>query len=58
MVNYFAEKPADPRIVERLESYMPSAEPRALDLGCGGGRHSEMLARMAMLSRLLTTIQK
>ena len=46
MVSYFAEKPADPLIVERLGIYTAASEPAALDLGCGGGRHSEMLANM------------
>ena len=42
---YFAAKPADPRIVSFLETYDMPADARALDLGCGGGRHTEMLAR-------------
>lgn len=45
MVAYFAAKPADPIIVERLnELDVSSGNLRALDLGCGGGRHSELLA--------------
>lgn len=45
-VKYFEKKPADPRIVSYLET-MPdekAPEMNALDLGCGGGRHTEMLA--------------
>lgn len=41
---YFFEKPADPRIVAFIRSYNRPTEARALDLGCGGGRHSELLA--------------
>lgn len=48
MVEYFARKPADPVIVERLLQLPETTGLRALDLGCGGGRHSEMLAEMGM----------
>ena len=46
-VVYFEDKPADPRIVRRLATYLKSrtegATLRGLDLGCGGGRHTELL---------------
>lgn len=46
MVEYFAEKPADPRIASYLsDAYKSTYGLHALDLGCGGGRHSELLAR-------------
>lgn len=44
MVSYFAAKPADPVICERLDQLAAPQGLAALDLGCGGGRHSEMLA--------------
>ncbi len=49
-VNYFSQKPADPRIVKRLENLLSDSiinnKMSALDLGCGGGRHTEMLLKM------------
>lgn len=44
-VKYFEKKPADPRIVDYIEtiSSEKAATMNALDLGCGGGRHTEML---------------
>lgn len=46
MVGYFASKPADPVIADRLAQLeVPQGAP-ALDLGCGGGRHSQLLAEM------------
>lgn len=49
-VNYFSQKPADPRIVKRLENFLSNKKSdrklSALDLGCGGGRHTEMLFKM------------
>ncbi len=47
IVEYFAEKPADHAVVARLDKLNHSSSPfniKALDLGCGGGRHSEALA--------------
>lgn len=44
IVDYFAAKPADPVIVERLHKLQ--SQGAALDLGCGGGRHSEILAQL------------
>jgi ubiquinone/menaquinone biosynthesis C-methylase UbiE len=44
IVAYFAGKPADPRIEAFLDQYETTLGKRALDLGCGGGRHSELLA--------------
>lgn len=44
-VRYFKNKPADPRVEKRLRELKESAghELTALDLGCGGGRHTELL---------------
>lgn len=44
-VKYFKGKPADPLMVEYLKRYSDeeAAKMRALDLGCGGGRHTELL---------------
>lgn len=40
--NYFASKPADPRLEKLLNEHVLTGT-RALDLGCGGGRHSQFL---------------
>lgn len=48
ITTYFASKTADPRIVRFLESY-DAADKHALDLGCGGGRHTELLAKQGFL---------
>lgn len=51
MANYFAKKPADPRIVELLNTFyadIDNSNVHALDLGCGGGRHSQMLAELGL----------
>lgn len=44
-VKYFEKKPADPRIVGYIETISDeeASKMNALDLGCGGGRHTEML---------------
>ncbi|HYG84054.1 MAG TPA: class I SAM-dependent methyltransferase [Verrucomicrobiae bacterium] len=44
-VKYFKGKPADPLMVEYLKRYpdKEAAGIKALDLGCGGGRHTELL---------------
>jgi ubiquinone/menaquinone biosynthesis C-methylase UbiE len=45
MAAYFAAKPADTRIIDFVETrYAEPSGLKALDLGCGGGRHSEFLA--------------
>lgn len=45
MAAYFAAKPADPRIRDFVAAhYAHPGGLSALDLGCGGGRHSELLA--------------
>lgn len=46
-VAYFSKKPADWRIVDRLDifSSQQCRQLIALDLGCGGGRHTEMLCK-------------
>ena len=46
IVDYFASKPADPLVRARLEQIDGAEEKNALDLGCGGGRHSELLAQL------------
>ena len=46
MVAYFASKPADPLIVNRLKKVNDANSKYALDLGCGGGRHTELLAQL------------
>lgn len=46
MVGYFKDKPADPRVINRLNLLQDRSSLKALDLGCGGGRHSEMLISM------------
>lgn len=38
---YFKGKDADPRLVEFIQGLGDTTGQRALDLGCGGGRHSE-----------------
>lgn len=43
MVSYFASKSPDPRVVDRMVSLDSSAAQTALDLGCGGGRHTQVL---------------
>lgn len=44
-VAYFESKPPDPRIVNFIDTYFSDTTgAQALDLGCGGGRHSELLA--------------
>lgn len=44
MADYFGSKPPDPRIVEFLEQYPSDSNIVALDLGCGGGRHTNFLS--------------
>lgn len=47
ITTYFYSKPADPRIQSFMEAYVPLADgARVLDLGCGGGRHSELAASL------------
>ena len=45
IVGYFAAMSADPFIIDRLESVPNPLSMKALDLGCGGGRHTEMLSK-------------
>jgi len=55
MVKYFKDKPADYRIKERLEEFEPSQRNTmtALDLGCGGGRHTELLVQLGFITHIL-----
>lgn len=46
MTAYFAAKPADPRVEERLRQIPDIQGKVALDLGCGGGRHTELLCQL------------
>ncbi|CAN5751778.1 hypothetical protein BH11PAT2_BH11PAT2_01750 [soil metagenome] len=47
-VEYFKNKPADPRVDKRLSLFLEGIDytPVALDLGCGGGRHTQLLVTM------------
>ena len=54
-VSYFSKKPADPRIKKRLEQLITGGvgdENFALDLGCGAGRHTEMLVDMGFVTSI------
>ncbi len=44
-VTKFAARKPDLRLLELIESYEDPAAVRVLDLGCAGGRNSELLAR-------------
>lgn len=46
IVNYFAAMPADPFIINSLSLIKNRSTKKALDLGCGGGRHTETLFSM------------
>ncbi|MEK7095517.1 MAG: class I SAM-dependent methyltransferase [Patescibacteria group bacterium] len=46
MVSYFGSKPADPRVEARLNLVVDIKNKKALDLGCGGGRHTELLLKL------------
>lgn len=50
MVNYFASKAADPRVVDRIDALGSDAAAVGLDIGCGGGRHTELLADTGFLT--------
>lgn len=45
-VTYFAQKPPDERIARRLCALSERPSKKALDIGCGGGRHTELLWRL------------
>lgn len=51
ITKYFAAKPADPRVKARLEMVEVSKEKVILDLGCGGGRHSELVLQLGFSLR-------
>lgn len=44
-VEYFKKKPHDHRVEKKLSEIKNSKEMNALDLGCGGGRHTELLCK-------------
>ena len=44
LVSYFASKEPDPRIVAQIDALPAHSSTKALDLGCGGGRHTQLLA--------------
>jgi len=44
-IEYFESKPADPIVVKYLSNVKDRTNLRALDLGCGGGRHTELLLK-------------
>lgn len=46
IVKYFYDKPADLRIVKRLKQISNRSNKNALDLGCGGGRHTQLLLEL------------
>lgn len=53
--NYFANKPPDWRILERLHD-IPSVKRKkmnALDLGSGGGRHTKILCKYGFLTKAI-----
>ncbi|NCS31867.1 hypothetical protein CO026_00630 [Candidatus Kaiserbacteria bacterium CG_4_9_14_0_2_um_filter_41_32] len=54
-VHYFKDKPADPRIEKRLLELKQksSANLVALDLGCGGGRHTELLIKLGFSTHVI-----
>ena len=56
-VNHFAQKPADPRVKKRLEQLLDQRESEsemlALDLGCGGGRHAQLLVDLGFKTSVL-----
>lgn len=53
-VAYFRDKEADPRINKRLLAYLSEegqvGSIQALDLGCGGGRHTKLLVDLGFLT--------
>lgn len=45
-VENFADRPADPRVTKKLQELIQEGKLKALDLGCGGGRHTELLFKL------------
>lgn len=56
-IEYFANKPSDPRVKKRLEQLVlqrrGADEFSALDLGCGGGRHTELLVGLGFMTSVV-----
>lgn len=56
-IEYFAAKPPDPRVKKRLELFVRQkkdmVELSALDLGCGGGRHTELLVGLGFKTSIV-----
>lgn len=56
-VTYFRDKPADPRIERRLKQFISVAldknNIKALDLGCGGGRHTMLLLELGFKTSIV-----
>jgi ubiquinone/menaquinone biosynthesis C-methylase UbiE len=54
-IKYFKEKPADPRIEKRLLELKDNSNTDlvALDLGCGGGRHTELLLKLGFSTHVI-----
>ncbi len=55
VVDYFKEKPADYRIKNRLEKIDSKQRNsmNALDLGCGAGRHAELLVNLGFKTSII-----
>ena len=54
-VQYFKDKPADPRIEKRLLELKQKNGDKlvALDMGCGGGRHTELLIKLGFSTHII-----
>lgn len=50
IVSYFNSKPPDPRIKERLLKMDRRVSKKALDIGCGAGRHTELLCQLGFIT--------
>lgn len=50
IVSYFASKEPDPRVIDRMGALGLGARATGLDLGCGGGRHTQAMAEAGFLT--------